>query len=70
MKGIIDRFENNYAVVEIEIGKTVLIPREIVKEAEEQDIIEITIKKQETKKRKEAMKKLMDQVFEDENEIR
>lgn len=65
MKVIIDRFEGNYAVLEIEIGNFVNIPRLLVPNAKEGDVINIEIDKEDTLKRKKYIQKLMDDVFED-----
>lgn len=64
MKVIIDRFEGDYAVCEMENLKIVNIPKELVPSAHEGDIIKIDVLKDETKKRKEEIKKLMDNIFE------
>lgn len=64
MKIIIDRFEGDYAVCEMENLKIVNIPKELVPSAQEGDIIKIDVLKDETKKRKEEIKKLMDNIFE------
>ena len=64
MKVIVDRFEGDYAVVEIAIGKCVNIPRVLVPDAQEGDIIKIEIEKNETEKRKKYIKDLMNNVFE------
>ncbi len=64
MKVIVDRFEGNYAVVEIAIGKCVNIPRVLVPDAKEGDIIKIEIEKEETEERKKYIKDLMNNVFE------
>lgn len=45
MKYVIDRIEENIAVLEIEAGKTTNIPLELVKEAKEGDTVVITIEK-------------------------
>ena len=45
MEVIVDRFEGDYAVVEIAIGKCVNIPRVLVPDAKEGDIIKIEIEK-------------------------
>lgn len=69
MKGIIDRFEGKYAVIELENGKiknieTVKVP----KEAKEGDVLlledTITIDYEETKKRKEKIQKLSEGLWE------
>ena len=65
MKVIIDRFEGTYAIVEITKGVFEQIPNSLLPDAQEGDIINISIEKTETKKRKEEIKKLMNQVFED-----
>ena len=64
MKVIVDRFEGDYAVVEIAIGKCVNIPRVLVPDAKEGYIIKIEIEKNETEKRKKYIKDLMNNVFE------
>lgn len=65
MKVIIDRFEGDYAVVEIEIGKCVNIPKVLIPNAKEGDIIKIEIDKKETLERKKHIQELMNNVFED-----
>lgn len=65
MKVIIDRFEGDYAVVEIEIGKCVNIPKILIPNAKEGDIIKIEIDKKETLERKKHIQELMNNVFED-----
>lgn len=65
MKVIVDRFEGDYAVVEIEIGKYVNIPKILIPYAKEGDIIKIEIDKKETLERKKHIQELMNNVFED-----
>ena len=65
MKVIIDRFEGNYAVVEIDVGKFVNIPKVLLPNAKEGDVIKIEKDKKETKNRKKNIQKLMNDVFED-----
>ena len=65
MKVIIDRFEGDYAVVEIDKGKFVNLPKELVPDAKEGDIVIIRVDHEETNKRKEHVKDLMNQLFED-----
>ena len=65
MKVIIDRFEGNYAVVEIDVGKFVNIPKILLPNAQEGDVIKIEKDKKETKNRKKNIQKLMNDVFED-----
>lgn len=65
MKVIIDRFEGKYAIVELEKKSTVNMPRELVpKGAKEGDVINIEINIEETNKRKERIKKLINNLFE------
>ena len=49
LKVILDRFEEDFALVELENKEIVNIPRILVSEAEEGDIIEIRICKEETR---------------------
>ena len=65
MKVIIDRFEGDYAVVEIDKEKFVNLPKELVPNAKEGDIVIIRVDHEETNKRKEHVKDLMNQLFED-----
>ena len=65
MKVIIDRFEGDYAVVELDIGHFVNMPKELVLDAREGDVVEITVNHQETEKRKEHIQDLMNDLFED-----
>lgn len=70
VKGIIDRFEGDWAVVEID-GETRDFDRKIFpKEAVAGDVVKIegnqvTLLKGETKKRRKEIEQLMDEVFED-----
>ena len=47
MKYIVDRIEENYAVIEINTGKTISIPIELIEDAKEGDSVVITIEKKE-----------------------
>ncbi|MGF9741451.1 DUF3006 domain-containing protein [Priestia megaterium] len=70
IKGIIDRFEEGFAVVEIE-GKTKDYPKDIFpKGAEVGDVVyltgnKVTIDKNETKKLAKEIEDLMNEVWED-----
>jgi hypothetical protein len=70
VKGIIDRFEGKLAVVEIE-GKTKDFPKSIFpKSAVVGDVVEIDgekvkVLKDETKKLRQVIEELMDDVWED-----
>ena len=63
MEVIIDRFEGNYAVVEIEKGKLVNMPKVLVPDAKEGDVIKIIVDKEATKKRQEHVKDLVNDLF-------
>ncbi|GCD09410.1 DUF3006 domain-containing protein [Clostridium tagluense] len=70
MKGIIDRFEGNYAVVELQGGKTINIDkRKLPMEAQEGTVIEIsksiTIDNEETLKRKKEIEKLTEGLWDE-----
>lgn len=65
MKVIIDRFEGDYAVVEIDVGKFVNMPKILIPNAKEGDVVEIIVNREETQKRKEHIKDLMSNLFQD-----
>lgn len=67
LKGIIDRFEGEFAVVEID-GKTIDFPKYIFpKEADVGDvvIIEVKVDKKATEKLRREIEELMSEVWED-----
>ena len=63
MKVIIDRFEGEYAVVEIDEGSFVNIPKILLGSAKEGDVISIDIDTDETLKRKNEIDNLMNDLF-------
>ena len=64
MKFIIDRFEENFAIVEIENQGMVSIPRILIpKEAKEGDVLEIRIDLEETQERKKRIEDLMEDLW-------
>lgn len=65
MKAILDRFEGEFAILELDVGEVVSVPKIIVGNAKEGDIIKISIDKDETSKRKKKIEKLMEDVFND-----
>lgn len=65
MRVIIDRFEGNYAIVEMDIGNMCVIPRKLIPDAKENDVIDIEINELETLKRKDEINKFSDEVFEE-----
>lgn len=64
MQVIVDRVEKEYLVVELEDGSISNISRNII-DANEGDIIDITVNHEATKMRKNKIIELMDSVFED-----
>jgi len=63
MQVIIDRFEGECAVVELPDRMMVNVPRILLPEAEDGDVINISIDVAATEDRKVAVKKLMDEVW-------
>ena len=64
MKFIIDRFEGDYAIVELENKKMINVPKEILPEGVyEGSVITVVIDEVETMKRKNNIKKLMDDLW-------
>lgn len=60
----IDRFEGEYAIVELENSKIYKIPRTLIPDsAVEGDCLYIEINKEYNKKRKERISKLMDDIW-------
>ena len=65
MKIIIDRFEGDSAVVELPSKVIINIPRILLPNAKEGDVISIEIDKEETKNRKKRVNNLMNDLFKD-----
>lgn len=65
MEVIVDRFEGDYAIIELDIGKFVSVPKELFPNAKEGDIVDITILHSKTEERKDKIKNLMDELFVD-----
>jgi len=69
MYGVIDRFESNFAVIETEDKKTINIKRNLLPpKAREGDVIDLesmAVDKKETLRRKEYIRKLAENLFED-----
>lgn len=63
MQVIIDRFEGDFAVVELPDKQTVNIPKILVPDANEGDVINIFIDADETDRRKAKIRSLMDDIF-------
>lgn len=65
MEYVIDRFEGEYAVLEVDLDKFVNIPKILVKDAKEKDIVKIEILKDKTQEKTQKITKLVDQLFTD-----
>ncbi len=66
MKIIIDRFEGDFAIAELQNKKIVNIPKAIIPpEAVEGDVISIEINREETEERKREIKNLMNDLWEE-----
>lgn len=65
MEVIVDRFEGEYAIVEVSVGQFVQMPKVLVHGAKEGDVIKITVDKEASQKRKENIQNLMNNLFED-----
>ena len=64
MKYTIDRFEGQFAVVELEDKSFTDVPRKAIPpEAREGDIITICVDKDETEKRRREVRKMEDDIF-------
>ncbi|MBQ4110481.1 MAG: DUF3006 domain-containing protein [Clostridia bacterium] len=65
MRVIIDRFEENIAVCELENGKFIDVPKCLFPDSSEGDIFEIKKISSETEIRKVKISKLADELWED-----
>lgn len=63
MKVIIDRFEGDYAIVELDIGKVINVPKILFPNAKEGDVFKIEIDKEETNNRKNKIQGLINELF-------
>lgn len=61
---IIDRFEDEKAIIESSEGKCELPKNELPPESEEGDVLKITIDKDKTSSRRKAIKELSKKLFE------
>ncbi len=60
MQVIIDRFDGNFAVVELDNGETVNMPRKLVpKGAKEGDVVDIRINEETTLERRQRIENMM-----------
>lgn len=63
MKLIIDRFEGSFAVVEAEDGNMYNLPKELFTCCKEGDVLNLEFDESETKRRKNNIKNLMNELF-------
>ncbi len=63
MKVIIDRFEGDLAIVEIEEGLFGTISKALIPNADEGDVINISIDKTEAKNKREKINNLINDLF-------
>ena len=63
MKVIIDRFEGEYAIVELEVGNIINVPKILFPNAKEGDIFKIEIDREETNNRKNKINELINDLF-------
>lgn len=65
MKIIIDRFEGNFAIVELDDKRIIDMPKELVpEEAKEGDVLEIEISQEKTEELKEKIEKEVEGLWE------
>jgi len=66
MRIIIDRFEDNYAVVELEDRSTANLPRSLVPPgAKEGDVLLIEIDRNATEERRKRIQRLMEELWQE-----
>lgn len=65
MRVIIDRFEGEFAIVETDKGDFVNLPKILLPDSKEGDVIDITINIDETQKRSQKIQNLIEDLFED-----
>lgn len=63
MKVILDRFEGDFGIVELEDKSFVEIPKVLISNAKEGDVITINIDKYETERQKKEIESLIDDLF-------
>lgn len=64
MKVILERFENESAIIELDIGKIITVPKILFSEFKEGDVIFIKKDTNETNKRKKQIENQMKNLFE------
>lgn len=65
MQIIIDRFEGDFAVVELSDGKFINVPKELLSFAKEGDVVDILVNVTKTSERKKEVDDLINELFKD-----
>lgn len=65
MQITVDHIEDDYLVVELEDLTTIDIPRALIPNAKEGDVVDIIINEEATNERRKEVHKLMDELFTD-----
>lgn len=65
MQIIVDHIEDDYLVVELEDLSTIDVPRALIPNAKEGDVVDIIINEEATNERRKEVHKLMDELFVD-----
>ena len=65
MQIIVDHIEDDYLVVELEDLSTIDVPRALIPNAKEGDVVDIKINEEATNERRKEVHKLMDELFVD-----
>lgn len=63
MKVILDRFEGEFGIVELEDKSFAHIPKVLINDAKEGDVITINVDKEETEKQKKEIESLINDLF-------
>ena len=65
MEYVVDRIENDMVLLEMPDGDCVDVPRKLLPDAKEGDIVNITVDSQKTEKRKEELEKRANRLWKD-----
>ena len=65
MQIIVDHIEDDYLVVELEDLSTIDVPRALIPNAKEGDVVDVIINEEATNDRRKEVHKLMDELFTD-----
>ena len=65
MQFVVDRIENDVMILEGEEEVFYEVPKKLIPDANEGDCIDISINREATEKRRESVRRLMEELFED-----